>query len=84
MKTLEIQRKNTSYIPSLKGQLEIKSFKNANELTKYFMNEFADHYDLSPSWWETEAKKWFDKDSVFSDDDTIYYFGNHFTIKLAK
>ena len=84
MKTLKIQRKYTSYIPSLKGQLEIKSFKNANELTEYFMNEFADHYDLSPSWWETEAKKWFDKDSVFSDDDTIYYFGNHFTIKLAK
>jgi hypothetical protein len=27
------------------------------------------------------AKKWFDKDSLMN---TIYYFGNHFTIKLQS
>lgn len=81
MITLQIKRKDNSHC-YLNGENEILSFKNPTELTNYFMREFAAWKPYNKLYWELDAKEWFDKKIGWSDDDTMYYFGGEFTIKL--
>jgi len=83
MITLEIKRKDNSHC-YLNGEQETLSFKNPTELTNYFMKEFSAWFPYNRLYWETDAKEWFDKKIGWSDDDTMYYFGGEFTIKLLK
>lgn len=81
MITLQIKRKDNSHC-YLNGENEILSFKNPTELTNYFMREFAAWKPYNKLYWELDAKEWFDKKIGWSNDDTMYYFGGEFTIKL--
>ena len=81
MITLQIKRKDNSHC-YLNGENEILSFKNPTELTNYFMKEFSAWKPYNKLYWEIDAKEWFDKKIGWSDDDTMYYFGGEFTIKL--
>lgn len=83
MITLEIKRKNDR-VCYLNGEQETLSFKNPTELTNYFMKEFSAWFPYNRLYWETDAKDWFNKKIGFSDDNTSYYFGGEFSIKLLK
>jgi hypothetical protein len=81
--TLEIKRKDNS-VCYLNGEQETLSFKNPTELTNYFMKEFSAWFSYNKLFWEINAKEWFDRKIGFSDDNTLYYFGGEFSIKLLK
>ena len=80
---LEIKRKDDK-VCYLNGQQETLSFKNPTELTNYFMKEFSAWFPYNKLYWETDAKNWFDRKIGFSDDNTLYYFGGDFSIKLLE
>jgi len=80
---LEIKRKDDK-VCYLNGQQETLSFKNPTELTNYFMKEFSAWFPYNKLYWETDAKNWFNRKIGFSDDNTLYYFGGDFSIKLLE
>ena len=84
MITLKIKRSKDYRTSYLNGKEEILSFEDSTKLTNYFMREFASWKPYNKLYWETEAKDWFDKKLGFSDDNTSYYFGGEFSIKLLK
>ena len=81
---LKIKRSKDYRTSYLNGKEEILSFANPTKLTNYFMREFASWKLYNKLYWETEAKNWFDTKIGFSDDNTMYYFGGEFSIKLLK
>ena len=82
MITLQIKRSEDYRTSYLNGKEEILSFKNPTELTNYFMREFAAWKPYNKLYWEIQSQEWFEKEIGFSDDNTLYYFGGEFTIKL--
>jgi len=84
MITLTITKKEDGRSLFLNGEKVIKSFHNIKELTDYFMSEFSRWYTYNRFYWETAAKEWFSYEQGSCDDDTIYYFGNDFAIKLKE
>ena len=66
------------------NEVETKTFNNVNELFSYLYSRFQDYYSYNRLFWENDAKKWFSREVGFSDDDTLYYFGDDFRIKLIS
>jgi len=75
-------KSNKAYIRG--DRREIKSFNNVNELFTYLYSRFEDYYPYNRTYWETIAKEWFAREVGFSDDDTVFYFGDEFNIKLIN
>jgi len=73
---------NKSFIRG--SEVETKSFNNVNEFFTYLYSRFEEYYPYNRFYWETIAKEWFKKKIGFSDDDTHYFFGDDFRIKLIS
>ena len=84
MITLKIKRSKDYRTSYLNGKEEILSFEDSTKLTNYFMREFASWKPYNKLYWEFEAEKWFDTKFGDYDDDTLYYFGGEFSIKLLE
>ena len=80
-----IKLKITSNKSFIRGdEVETKLFNNVNELFNYLYSRFQDYYPFNRLYWENIAKEWFGREVGFSDNDTHYYFGDDFRIKLIN